>query len=168
MTGLVACACVASLAAQTRRPPGTAGGITPDQHFPVRFAFDGDTLDVTGAGRVRLLGIDAPEMGAGFDTPAPFAREARTHLIAVAVGRWVHLETDAETRDTYGRLLAYVIRDDGLFVNAAMVREGLARVTARRQLRRLAELRKAEAEAQRARRGMWGARPAIRPILNKN
>ena len=41
------------------------------------------------------------------------------------------------------------VRDDGLFVNAAMVREGLARVAARGPLTRLDELKRAESEAQR-------------------
>jgi micrococcal nuclease len=122
---------------------------------------DGDTLDLAGAGRVRLLGIDAPELGAGFDTPAPFAREARDRLAALAAGRWVRLQLDGNSRDAYGRLLAYVIRTDGVVLNTEMVRAGLARVTSRRALSRLGELRRAEAEAQLARRGIWGARPAI-------
>ena len=43
----------------------------------VRAVIDGDTIDVATYGRVRLLGIDAPEIGRGFDTSAPFGREAR-------------------------------------------------------------------------------------------
>ena len=43
----------------------------------VRAVTDGDTIDVTTFGRVRLLGIDAPEIGRGFDTSAPFGRAAR-------------------------------------------------------------------------------------------
>lgn len=132
----------------------------PHQHYVVRFAFDGDTLDVGGIGRVRLLGVDAPEIGRGFDTPAPFAREAREFMRSEVVGRWVRLEVDAETHDAYGRLLAYVIRDDGVDVNAELVRAGLARISARYPLRRLSELQSAESEAQGARRGMWGEAPS--------
>jgi len=40
----------------------------------VRAVLDGDTIDVTGVGRVRLLGIDAPELSHGYGTAAPFAR----------------------------------------------------------------------------------------------
>src|SRR5512146_1506037 len=94
----------------------------PGQHYAVRFAFDGDTIDVAGIGRVRLLGVDAPEIGRGFDTPAPFAREAREFMASEVVGQWVRLEVDAETHDAYGRLLAYVIRDDGADVNAELLR----------------------------------------------
>jgi micrococcal nuclease len=127
----------------------------------VRAVIDGDTIDVAGVGRVRLLGIDAPEMAHGFDTAAPFAREAKERLAALVLRRWVRLETDAERVDIYDRRLAYVLTEDGVCVNAALVREGLARVVARIPLSRLPELQRAEAEAQAFRRGMWGSTPQL-------
>ena len=87
----------------------------------VRTVIDGDTIDVTMTGRVRLLGIDAPEMGRGFDTAAPFAREARARLAALVLHRWIRLEPDGPRRDVYGRSLAYVVREDGVFINAVLV-----------------------------------------------
>ena len=127
----------------------------------VRAVIDGDTIDVTTFGRVRLLGIDAPEVGRGFDTAAPFGLEARDRLTALVLHRWIRLEHEGALMDVYNRHLAYVLREDGLFVNAALVREGLARVTARLPLTRLGELKRAEAEAQAFRRGIWGATPQI-------
>jgi endonuclease YncB( thermonuclease family) len=127
----------------------------------VRSVIDGDTIVVSTLGRVRLLGIDAPEIGRGFDTSAPFGREARERLTQLLLHRWVRLEQDGATLDTYNRHLAYVVTGDGTFVNATMVREGLARVSARTQLTRLNELQHAEAEAQTFRRGMWGSTPQI-------
>ena len=127
----------------------------------VRAVVDGDTIDVASVGRVRLLGIDAPEVGRAFDTPAPFAREARERLEFLVLNRWVRLEREGPLRDVYARRLAYVVREDGLFVNAALVRDGLARVNARLPLSRLSELKRAEADAQAARRGMWGSTPQI-------
>jgi len=138
-----------------------AAPITTTDSVLVVAVLDGDTIRVARLGRVRLLGIDAPEIGHGFDTAAPFAREARDRLTELLLRRWVHLEPDGVKVDTYKRRLAYVIRDDGMFVNAALVREGLARVTARAPLRRLDELKRAEVEAQRARRGMWGSVPQV-------
>ncbi len=73
----------------------------------------------------------------------------------------MRLEQDREDRDAYNRRLAYVLRDDGVFVNAVLVREGLARISARLPLARLAELQQAEREARGFRRGMWGAMPAV-------
>jgi endonuclease YncB( thermonuclease family) len=129
----------------------------------VRAVIDGDTIDVSAFGRVRLLGIDAPEIGRGFDTTAPFGREARDRLASLVLHRWIRLEQEGALLDVYNRHLAYVMREDGVFVNAALVRDGLARVSARVPLSRLAELQKAEAEAQTFRRGMWGEAPRIPP-----
>ena len=127
----------------------------------VRAVIDGDTIDVTTFGRVRLLGIDAPEIGRGFDTSAPFSREARYRLISLVLHRWIRLEQEGTLLDAYNRHLAYVMREDGVFVNAALVGDGLARVSARVPLSRLPELEKAEAQAKAFRRGMWGATPQI-------
>ena len=127
----------------------------------VRAVIDGDTIDVATVGRVRLLGIDAPELGRGFDTAAPFGREARERLTAMILHRWVRLEREGAAVDAYDRHLAYVMTEDGLFVNAVLVSEGLARISARVPLMRLPELQRAEAEAQALRRGMWGSTPQI-------
>lgn len=128
----------------------------------VRYAVDGDTVDVAAIGRVRLLGIDAPEIGRGFDTSAPFAEAARDRLAGLVTGRWVRLEYERDARrDKYDRHLAYLFLETGTFVNELLVREGLARVTARRALVRLGELQRAEADAKAGRRGMWGAVPPL-------
>ena len=146
-------------AAQTGSPSALA--LKKSDPVLVTAVLDGDTIAVATFGRVRLLGIDAPEIGRGFDTAAPFGREARDRLTSLLWHRWVRLELEAPYVDVYSRRLAYVWREDGLFVNAVLVREGLARVTARAPLARLDELKRAEAEAQSFRRGMWGKSPEI-------
>lgn len=150
---------VSLIAVLQAQPLSTHG--TRSDPLLVRAVVDGDTIDVATIGRVRLLGIDAPEIGRGFDTSAPFAREARARLTSLILRRWVRLEQDGAPLDTYNRHLAYVVTEDGVFVNALLVREGLARVNARAPLSRLAELQRAESEAQAYRRGMWGAAPQI-------
>jgi endonuclease YncB( thermonuclease family) len=127
----------------------------------VRAVIDGDTIDVTRFGRVRLLGIDAPEIGRVFDTSAPFAFAAKDKLAGLVLRRWVRLESDGERFDVYKRRLAYVVTEDDVCANVVMVREGLARVSARVPLARLDELKHAEAEAQSFRKGMWGAAPPV-------
>jgi len=123
----------------------------------VRIVLDGDTIDVATVGRVRLLGIDAPEIGHRFDTTAPFGREAKERLTSLIAHRWVRLEFDGKREDMYDRRLAYVLLEDGTFVNAVLVREGLARVSTRVPLARLDQLRRAEADAHEHRRGIWSA-----------
>ena len=133
-------------------------------HMPTRSdpvlvtaVLDGDTIHVQSFGRVRLLGIDAPEVGRGFDSSAPFGREAKNRLIALVLHRWIRLEHEGPRTDVHNRRLAYVLTEDGQFVNAVLLREGLARVSARIPLSRLGELQRAEAEAKAYGRGMWGS-----------
>jgi micrococcal nuclease len=152
---LIAASIAAAVFQPSPRPP-----LTRSQSVLVRYVFDGDTIDVVTIGRVRLLGIDAPETGRGFDTPAPFAAEARARLEALVLRRWVRLEYDGARTDKYNRRLAYVFTEDGQFVNEVLAREGLARVSAHAPLARLRELQRAQAQAQAYRRGMWGRAPA--------
>ena len=154
LTVLVAAVAVPQTSAFSNR-------VTRSDPVLVRSVVDGDTIDVTTIGRVRLLGIDAPEIGRGFDTSAPFGREAREWLTRRILHRWVRLEQEGPALDVYSRHLAYVVTEDGVCVNTLLVREGLARVSARVPLTRLQELQHAEAEAQAFRRGMWGAAPQI-------
>jgi endonuclease YncB( thermonuclease family) len=143
--------------------PASAARITRSDPVLVRAVIDGDTIDVAAIGRVRLLGIDAPKIGRGDDTSAPFGREARERLTSLLLHRWVRLEQEGAALDVFHRRLAYVMTEDGQFVNALLVREGLARVSARVLLTRLRELQQAEAQAQEFRRGMWGRSPSIPP-----
>src|SRR5215470_16318169 len=112
----------------------------------VRVVIDGDTIDVDQFGRVQLLGISAA---------TPLANEARDKLIGLVLHRWIRLESDADNTDARRRRASYVITGDGVCVNTVLVREGLARVTARPSTARFAELKEAEADAQRLEKGIW-------------
>src|SRR3954453_2671212 len=87
---------------------------------------DGDTLDIRGV-RVRLEGIDAPEIGqtCGRKDEAawPCGRQAAAALAMLVAGREVRCEDRG--RDVYGRVLGLCFVD-GLEINAHMVRSGLA------------------------------------------
>lgn len=154
---IVAAAAVAAITSTSPSGQSTARS----EAVLVQSVVDGDTIVVSTYGSVRLLGIDAPEIGRGFDSTAPFAKEARDRLTTLVLRRWVRLETDGPRLDVYNRHLAYVMTEDGQCVNTILVRDGLARVSARLPLARLQELKRAEAEAQSARRGMWGTSPQI-------
>jgi micrococcal nuclease len=86
---------------------------------------DGDTLRTAGGRRVRLIGIDTPEVSGGKEC---FGDEAKAHLgQLVPPGTSVRLVYDRERQDRFGRELAYVYRSqDGLHVNLAMVVDGYA------------------------------------------
>jgi micrococcal nuclease len=127
----------------------------------VRRVVDGDTIDIASLGRVRLLGIEAPALRGRLDTSSSPAREAQQRLSGLLANRWVRLEYESDA-DARSRQAAYVFLEDGRFVNEWLVREGLARVSGRKGLRHLDELRQAEAAAQASRRGIWRDRQSVR------
>ena len=123
---------------------------------------DGDTIRVALGGRVervRYIGIDTPE-SVKPGTPAQcYAHRAAAENARLVGGRRVRLVLDVESRDRFGRLLAYVYRAaDGLLVNAALVRRGFARtLTIPPDVRFAARFRALAARARQEHRGLWSA-----------
>jgi micrococcal nuclease len=121
---------------------------------------DGDTVEVRLNGEeedVRYIGVDTPETVKP-DTPVQcFGPQASSFNHRLVEHRRVRLVFGAERRDVYGRLLAYVYLD-GRFVNAELVRRGLARtLTIPPNDRFAGRLKRLEIAAARAGRGLWGA-----------
>ncbi|MBP2422206.1 thermonuclease family protein [Microbacterium imperiale] len=78
---------------------------------------DGDTIDVrTAAGteRVRIIGIDTPEIGRDGAADECYAQEAREYVNDALYGRTVTIYPDPtqDDVDRYGRLLRHVLVDD--------------------------------------------------------
>jgi micrococcal nuclease len=126
---------------------------------PVVRVVDGDTIHVRVDGRrekVRYIGIDTPETRGADEC---FSQRASVFNGRLVGGERVRLVTDAEQRDRYGRLLAYVYRvRDGLFVNAELVREGYAQpLTVPPNVAHADDFRRLAADARRAGRGLWSA-----------
>lgn len=119
---------------------------------------DGDTITLRDGEKVRLVQIDAPEL-----TTDCFGRAASKALAAlVAAGTSVTLARDPrlDDRDSYGRILRYVLVR-GANVNVALVRRGAASPYFFRRQRGMyaGELDRAVREARAARRGYWGTCP---------
>lgn len=141
-------------------PVVPAAGLPPGEDVRVREVVDGDTVVVDGGRTVRLLGVDSPETvhpDRGVECYGPEAAEYLAGL--VPPGTAVRLVTGAEPLDRYGRVLAWLHRAaDGLFVNAALVRDGYARPLAIPPNGRFAtEVEALAAQARAAGSGMWGA-----------
>jgi len=99
-------------------------------HAQVLRVVDGDTIQVRldggGVERVRYIGIDTPE-SVKPNTPVQcYAKKASHYNASLVDGRAVTLRLDAEQRDRYGRLLAYVYTSRA-FVNRVLVARGYAR-----------------------------------------
>ena len=112
----------ASASASSETTDGVSGGTT----VTVVDVVDGDTFDidqsVQGMDRVRLIGIDTPEV---YGDEEPCGQEASDFTTQRLKGQQVRLEIGEDPEDPYGRLLAYAFVEDEFF-NETIVSEGLA------------------------------------------
>lgn len=119
---------------------------------------DGDTVLLDDGQELRLVGIQAPKLPLG--RPGfqawPLADEARRALAELALGRQVTLAAAGARSDRHSRVLAHAERDDGLWLQGAMLVRGLARVyTFPDNTGAAAEMLALEAQARDARVGIW-------------
>jgi micrococcal nuclease len=133
---------------------GQASG--PPREARIIRVIGGDRAVLAGGVRVRLVGIDAPEASPNRGPEDFPAGRARDYLTGLIQGKTVRLEYDRERYDHSGRLLAYLFLPDGTLVNAALVRQGLARVHLHPpNIRFQEDLLAAQREAMAAGRGLW-------------
>lgn len=140
-----------------------------DNNILVTRVVDGDTLVLEDGKRVRLIGIDTPEIHESAKLYRDAARSGRSvQLIkqlgqrsfeftqSLVVGKRVRLEFDVEKYDRYKRILAYVYLEDGTFVNAKIVEDGYASLMTYPPNVKHADLfLKLYQQARQERRGLW-------------
>ncbi|MGI9015330.1 MAG: thermonuclease family protein [Phycisphaerales bacterium] len=135
-----------------------------DQQVRVVRVVDGDTIDVeipdavqgSSITRIRLWGVDAPEMRNDQGTRDAWAEESRDFVLQHAGGAVVTLRLERQRlRGSYGRVLAHVDLEDGSTLNRLLLTAGLARAEERWPHSRLLSYEQAELAARRARRGIW-------------
>lgn len=145
---IVLCTCLLTFLAQ-------AG-----EKYRVVWVVDGDTIKIHTEELVRYIGIDTPEIrkkvhGKWKYDPEPLGEEARQFNKLLVKGKKVRLEYDSETKDRFGRLLAYVFIDD-IFVNLEMIRQGYARTLNIPPNTRYRDIfKKAEKKAKQKKIGIW-------------
>lgn len=138
----------------------------PLEAVTVARVIDGDTLQLAGGRRLRLIGINAPELGRVGRPGQPFARQAQAALERqLGADRRLWLQPGSEARDRHGRLLAHAFASErGDSVEAALLRAGLALQVALPPNLALADcLAAAERAARSERAGLWQAHAAPRP-----
>ena len=118
---------------------------------------DGDTLWLSGVGKVRLIGVDTPEVHGGVEC---YGREASAFVERAApLGSQVRYRLGVEERDRYGRALAYVWLRDGRFLNLLLVARGYAQpLTVPPNVEYEDVFVRAAGRAREAGRGLWGHR----------
>lgn len=136
--------------------PETA--LTRGETLKVTETVDGDTVRLETGREVRLLSIQAPKLPLNrpnFPT-WPLAPEAKAYLEKLTQGAAVTLYYGTTREDRHGRILAHLMTSDGKWIEAEMVKAGLARVYSFADNRLLVrELLTMENEARQAKRGIW-------------
>lgn len=134
-------------------PTGTGTIVSITDGDTVRMLVDGREL------RVRLIGLDTPELR---DPLECFGPEAAAALEALApVGSEVGIAADRDPQDRYERELLYLFAADGTLINLELVEQGFAEaLLVEPNDRYWPELQEAERAARDAGRGLWGVCPA--------
>ena len=158
---------VASVLVCTRvsTPPAATGDRDRyhNRTFSVVRVVDGDTLDIgvpdgdKDRTRIRLWGVDTPEVARGSGESMHFGPEASAFAKRTLEGRDVHIVlSPGRTRGKYGRLLAYVFMErGGAMFNEMLLREGYAYADLRFPHAYADRFRAIEKQTRRAKGGLW-------------
>lgn len=112
---------------------------------------DGDTFEIETGEKVRLIGINAPEI------TDIFGQEAKVHLSQILEGQTIDLVADkiSNDRDRYNRLLRYVIFN-GIDINKKMLLDGYAFAYLKYHFEKESEYKIAQLDGNKNKNGIWG------------
>jgi len=134
-----------------------SNAVFKNQFFRVVKIYDGDTIKVTGLDltfKIRLVGIDSPEIGFKGRKSQPFSQKAKQHLVGLIDNKKIAIKSYGT--GSYNRQLAEVFVNNKN-INIEMIRAGLAEVYKGRRSKKLDSqiYLKEELRARRAQKGMW-------------
>ncbi len=131
--------------------------------YKVINVIDGDTVEIQLNGNqkvfVRMLGIDTPETVDPRKTVQCFGKEASNKTKELLFNKNIILELDKTQYkfDKYGRVLAYIKREDGLFINQYLIENGFAyEYTYNIPYKYQKEFKALQKQAKKEKRGLWG------------
>lgn len=147
--------------AARQRPPHEQSAPAPAGLRRCERVIDGDTVVLDGGERVRLIGVDTPEVHHPSKPVQYFGRQASAFTERLVEGKLVRLEYEQRRRDRYGRTLAYLRLEDGTFVNLEIIRMGYGFAYTKFPFRYMDEFRAAERAARTNNAGLWAAPDSI-------
>lgn len=148
------------------RPAETQTVVAAAEAAEVVAVVDGDTIEVktsAGESRVRIIGIETPEIGRDGAAGDCYAIEARNFLDELLYGRKVELQSDSTQADVdaYGRLLRHVDVDGQSAAVLAIAAGTGYEYTYDKSYEGQSDHLAAEAAARDERVGLWGACPSV-------
>jgi len=125
-------------------------------YYAVKKVYDGDTVQLRDGRKIRLLGINTPEIEHPNQAEQAGGELAKKWLTKALMGKKIRLEFDQEKRDKYQRYLAHIFTEQDLHINRELVRLGFASVNVfPPNLKYVPELAQAEQDAEASKRGIW-------------
>jgi endonuclease YncB( thermonuclease family) len=139
-----------AIAQSAEAPSADESGLSPPETREVAEVIDASSLRLADGDMLRLLAIDTPE------SEPELSRAGRKTLVEAIARQPIALRYDAVRRDRYGRRLAHAFTADGLWLQAELVKKGLARVHGDSRNRcGLRKLMAFEAGARDRKSGLW-------------
>ena len=132
--------------------------IEPGYSFTqVKKVYDGDTILLANGNKIRLLGINTPEIEGRYKSVSEAGGEAaKQWLKKTILKQKVRVEIDVEKHDKYSRILAHVFTADKQHINLELVKNGYASVNIHPpNLKYTAELLAAQKKAEQTQLGIW-------------
>ncbi|MEX0804134.1 MAG: thermonuclease family protein [Candidatus Binatia bacterium] len=140
--------------------PGPA--LTDGNFRIVQRVIDGDTVMMQNGERIRLIGVDTPETKHPRKPVERYGKEASAFTKAMVEGKRVRLEYDQANaarnhKDStpQRRTLAYVFLENGMLLNAEIIRQGYGFAYTQAPFGRMEEFRRLERQARNKRKGLW-------------
>lgn len=134
------------------------------QGVEIASVYDGDTLRLVGGEKVRVIGINTPELARKGRAAQPLAEQAKQlteqFLDKQRRGKQLYIQRGIDTKDDYGRSLAHVYRSDGKSLAAELLGKGLAwQVVVPANTGQWPCYQKQEQQARRLGLGVWRQAP---------
>lgn len=137
--------------------------------FMVTRVVDGDTVVLSDDRKIRLIGVDTPELHESEKLERDIIHTRRDKATIQALGekaaeftrklvegKEVRVRYGRQKEDRYGRTLAYLYLRDGTFVNEEIIRRGFGNAYIKFPFRHMKKFQRDEKTARESRRGLWG------------
>jgi len=169
---LFLCTLITALPSHSFAKPTTCSFKKFDTYGRVTKVYDGDTIKLANGHKIRLIGVNAPEMNYDKSTPEPYAKKAKQFLSGKVLNQKIGLIFEADKKDQYKRKLAHVFLNDGTNIQYSLLEKGYAsNIAIPPNLSQQKCYHAAEQIAKKSHKGIWQSsyfKPIKTTQLNKN
>jgi micrococcal nuclease len=127
-----------------------------EEWIKAKWVADGDTIVLENGDLIRYIGIDAPEINHKTNMAEPYGLTSREFNKKLVLSKKIRLEFDQRQQDRYGRRLAYVFLESGVFVNQVLIENGYAFYLYQKTNLKYHDLfMEKQQEAMKSKKGIW-------------